>query len=238
MVWSKRTLASVAVLCAVFGLTLLAPAWLQAAKVTSRDLVRLSPDEFAELPEVKAMIDPERLDRDLMAAAIFHETNRWRRRLGLPAFKHRMKLDEAADVQATFGSLMPTVGHVNSLPAQASPMARVLAVGYTPGLVAENVALTPVLDAAEETSFAMEGEGEAKKFFDPKSGRELRPHSYASFAARVLVQWMNSPGHRANIANRDLRYLGCSARSTRNISGIRSLFSVQEFFTPESPYFR
>ncbi|MBI3884313.1 MAG: CAP domain-containing protein [Opitutae bacterium] len=200
-----------------------------------RDLTRLRPAEFARLPEVNAPIDLEHYDRDLLAAAIFHETNRWRAKLGLPAFRHLPKLDDAADVQVTYGSLMPELSHSNLLPAQARPMDRVVATGLRPGRVAENVALTPVFDTGEETPFVVHGAGAERKFLNADTGRELEPHTYASFAARVLGQWMNSPGHRANIANRALRYLGCSARSVRNLSGTHSLFAVQAFFTPAPP---
>lgn len=199
------------------------------------NLTRLPPAEFARLPEVNARIDLENYDRDLLAAAIFHETNRWRAQLGLPPFRHLPELDQAADMQVTFGSLMPELGHTNMLPSQARPLDRVLTTGLRPGKVAENVALTPVFDTGGETSFEVRGEGLERKFIDPATGRELRPHTYATLAARMLVQWMGSPGHRANIADRTLRCLGCSARSKRNLNGTHSLFAVQAFFTAGAP---
>jgi len=215
-------------LCLLLGVVSVARA------TEERDLTRLPPAEFARLPEVNALIDLENYDRDLLAAAIFHETNRWRVQLGLPPFRHLPKLDQAADMQVTFGSLMPEVGHTNVLPSQASPLDRVLSTGLRPGYVAENVALTPVFNTGQETSFEVRGLGLERKYFDPATGRQLQPHTYATFATRVLVQWMNSPGHRANIANGTLHYLGCSARSKRNLNGTDSLFAVQAFFTPRA----
>ncbi|HTO03641.1 MAG TPA: hypothetical protein VL069_08065 [Opitutus sp.] len=43
---------------------------------------------------------------------------------------------------------------------------------------------------------------------------------------------MNSPSHRANLVNPNFRYVGCSNRPSKSISGLDLLTSVQVFFTP------
>ena len=74
----------------------------------------MSPAKIAKLPEVNTRIDFAHYDRDLMAAAIFHETNRTRVKLGLKPFLHLPKLDDAADLQASTGALLaPRVSHHN-----------------------------------------------------------------------------------------------------------------------------
>ena len=43
---------------------------------------------------------------------------------------------------------------------------------------------------------------------------------------------MESPGHRANIVNPSLAYLGCSVQPSVSLIGVDQLFCVQVFFTP------
>lgn len=206
--------------------------WSIAAAAVKRDLLQLTPAQFAQRPEVGAPIALANFDRELLAAAIFHETNRWRAQLGLPLLSHRRELDRAADVQVAFGSLMTEVGHTNPLPSQATPTDRVIAAGLNPKLVGENVVLTPLLDADNQTLIHTLGEGTGLKYFNPDTGRELHPHTYESFATRVLAQWMESPSHRANIVNAEFRSLGCGVRPRRSVSGTYSLYAVQVFYTP------
>jgi uncharacterized protein YkwD len=39
--------------------------------------------------------------------------------------------------------------------------------------------------------------------------------TYLDCADAIVKQWMNSPGHRANILNSRLSYLGCGAHACR-----------------------
>jgi uncharacterized protein YkwD len=61
----------------------------------------------------------------------------------------------------------------------------------------------------------------------------VAPHTYASFAARVVDDWMNSPPHRANLVNPELTSLGCAARTCLSWRGRQEqIYAVQVFFTP------
>ena len=42
------------------------------------------------------------------------------------------------------------------------------------------------------------------------NGNEIKYGSYFYIAKRLVLQWMNSPPHRANILDNNLRLLGCS----------------------------
>lgn len=191
-------------------------------------------EKFRELPGVKARIDFADYNLTLMAAAIFHESNRVRRQMGLRAFRHLSKLDAAADSQASMGALLVEVSHHNPLPSLAWVRERVQAVGLKPLIVAENIALTPTLDAgARKGGIGLRSEEDKRAFFDTQTGREFPQLTYAGFAAAVVRQWMDSPGHRANLVNPELHYLGCSARWRKDYSGLDQLYSVQVFFTPQ-----
>ena len=209
----------------VSGFATSAPSWQE-----------LPPEKFEALPAVRARIDFANFNHDLMAAAIFHETNRVRQKMGLRQFRHLTQLDAAADTQAAVGAAMIDMSHHNPLHSLAWVSDRVAAVGLEPRTVAENIALTPALDAGSAGSaVSTRVDGDRRVAYDPHTGRDFRPLSYAEFAALVVLQWMESPGHRANLLNPELRCLGCSARWRKEISGVDMLYSVQVFFTPAQP---
>lgn len=181
-------------------------------------------------PELQAPLEIGSYRPALMASAIFQETNRVRRRAGLRPFRPLAKLDEAADLQAGIGALLPGVDHHNPLPGLGDAADRVHAVGLEYTLLAENIALTMTLDVTNvDGGVTVEGRDASRHYVDAKTGRTLVPLTYAGFAAAVVKQWMDSPPHRANILNPQLRYLGCSAHWRHDYTDLDTLYSVQVF---------
>lgn len=68
-------------------------------------------------------------------------------------------------------------------------------------------------------------------FRDYGTGEPIPNHTYLSFATALLEGWMKSSGHRANILNGNLIYLGCVAYYYRNESfyGMDQFKTVQNF---------
>jgi uncharacterized protein YkwD len=193
-----------------------------------------TPEAFARRPEAQARIDPAHFDGELMAAAIFHETNRTRRRLGLPPFRHLAKLDAAGDLKASVGIFEPEVRHESALPLTATPADRVKSVGLDFSRVAENIARLPAYDLPDGTKrLEVRKINGREVFYRMDTGRPAELHTYAGFAAYVVDSWMNSPGHRANIVSPALVSLGCAARPCQApISGHEQIYAVQVFHTP------
>jgi uncharacterized protein YkwD len=195
-------------------------------------LTHLRAAEFWALPDLRETIDVEAVNRPLLIAAIFHETNRRRVAEGLPAFLPIDRLNDAADLQATLIALRQEIGHENPLPRQGTVLLRVKETGLEPEFVAENVAMTPLLNPLNPRNLFMRIE-DGREIFSAESGGPPVPmHTYASFAQAVVDQWMNSPGHRANILNRRLRCLGCAVRPGKNSALMDAIYAVQVFFTP------
>jgi uncharacterized protein YkwD len=193
---------------------------------------RMSAEEFWKLPAVNKRIDFSGFDQELMAGAIFHATNRVRLQLALRPFRHLIKLDAAADIQAGAGVLMGELSHHSLLPFGATPSDRIQSVGLHPKILAENLALTTALDNDPKvTTMGVRKPAPNPQFYDLATGRDLRPPTYAQFAATVVQQWMDSPGHRANIVNPQLDSLGCSARWRLSSNGVEVIYSVQVFCT-------
>lgn len=192
------------------------------------------PGEFALRAEVNARVEMENFNSALMSAAIFHETNRARSQLGLPAFTHLPRLDAAADLKAAVGVVQRELVHENPLPHTATPADRVRLAGLDYREVAENIARLGVFDLpAGSTQVAVRQRDGRTEFLHPGTNRVVEYQTYAAFAEAVVRSWMNSPGHRANIVNPRLTSLGCAARPCRSpVAGHAQIYAVQVFFAP------
>ncbi len=187
-------------------------------------------DDFERQPALDERIEVARFDRKLMAQAIFHETNLMRRKLGLPAFRSLPKLDEAADLEAAVGKVYQPPSHTNPFPMIGTPFERVQYVGLNIEQVAENIALLSIYETNAGVGMVVR-EGK-RHFLNPETHAELQRATYRGFAREVVRNWMESPGHRANIVNPAFAYLGCSVQPSVSLSGVDQLFCVQVFFTP------
>ena len=213
---------------------MLAGLLLTLVSAPAADWQQMPPEEFAARAEVRARVDFARFDPALMSAAIFHETNRVRQRLGLAAFRHLPKLDDAADLKAAIGVLQDGLRHDNPLPHTAEPADRVRAVGLDYRRVAENIARLGLFDLpAGSTQVAVRQRAGRTEYIHPDTKRPVENQTYAAFAEAVVRSWMNSPGHRANIVNPELVALGCAARTCHSpVARHEQIYAVQVFFTP------
>lgn len=188
--------------------------------------------DFQARPELDGQIDAAHFDRELMATAIFHETNRVRQELGLRQFLKLPKLDAAADLEAAVGQVYQPPSHTNPFPSIGTAAARTRFVGLDPWRVAENIALISIYDVEPDVGVGVMVREGRRHFVHPRTLAELRPATYRGFATAVVKAWMASPGHRANLVDPSHLYLGCSAQPTVDMAGVDGLFCVQVFFTP------
>ena len=194
---------------------------------------RLPAGDLLPRPELDARIEAAKFDRGLMATAIFDESNRVRRQLGLRAFLKEAKLDEAADLEAAVGRATQPPSHTNPFPKIGTPLQRVEYVGLRPREVAENIALLSIYDIDSNIGVGVTVRNGQRQFVHPETLENLKTATYRGFAAKVVEAWMKSPGHRANLVNPNLHYLGCSVQPTLSIMHVDQLFCVQVFFTPD-----
>lgn len=171
------------------------------------------------------------VDRGLLAAVIFAETNRVRREAGVEVLRAWGRLDGAAETQAMVGAVFRPPGHTNPFPLMATPLDRVKLTGITPELVAENVALLPIADAPDGVAVRPDPEGNAR-LVNALTGEAAPSHTYASFARAVVGAWMNSPGHRAQMLDARMRFLSCAVAEARSMENVPMVFCVQVFCTP------
>jgi uncharacterized protein YkwD len=190
-----------------------------------------SPFDERVYREISAeQIDADHLDRELVAATIWRETNAIREKHGLQALGYcapcRRAAQEYSDDMVRRDFFLADHGHPDK--SRATPRLRmdaaqlVNATGW-----GENIAVTFALQYKSGRPFYL-----PEKAGDPyldEHQKPLLPHSYQSFAQSVVEQWMNSPHHRANILDKDWTHFGAACTSYREKDGFPKLKCTQDF---------
>ena len=226
---------SIALLLTV--LVLLAPSARSEAPATRPALYPPTAAAFFASGVADAKIDPARVDRALLAAAVFHETNRVRLEHHLRPLTHAAKLDEAAKMHADDMAGRGYFAHENPTdPARKTPWDRVKLTGYDPQLVAENLATAFALDyKSGSPAYAKDADGKRTLSATP-DGPPLPMRTYAGLARSVVDGWMHSPPHRHNLLSPEPTQLGtdCSpaAKLKPDERGFHKFYCAQEFGVP------
>ena len=189
---------------------------------------------FFAIEDLKRPLDPERLDAVLLSAALFHETNEHRRLYSKPRLARSVPLERAALAHAESMVRHGFFAHENPKePELATLQKRVKHAGLgEPGFLAENIATQFGLHYRAGTPvFRVERDGQ-RGFSTSADGPLIPRHSYRSFAAAVLEDWMDSPEHRDNINSDRAEALGAGCAANRDEGGIPVLTCVQVFAAP------
>jgi uncharacterized protein YkwD len=148
---------------------------------------RFNPEAFRLHPAAVAKLDRESLDLNLLSAAIWHATNEARMSRGVPVLRFSAALRSSALGHAQAMSDGGFFSHDNPGDAAERTMVlRMAAAGVAATAAAENI-----------------------------SSMGAASYSYAAYGAAVVNQWLNSPGHRANLLSSQYRFIGCAAYPCR-----------------------
>src|SRR5687768_3840371 len=79
----------------------------------SHELYKKDYASFQQYSPAQRELDPQKLDTDLLAVAVFHETNQRRKSEGLPALSYDPAAQMAAAIQAKVMAEERTVSHQN-----------------------------------------------------------------------------------------------------------------------------
>jgi len=204
-----------------------------AATRNAADLfAQYDPASFAKLPQARQVIDPDAVNDDLLDAAVFHETNRRRQQQRLPALKYDERARAAAQMQSRDMAKGGFVEHENPDPTKKTMNDRAKLAGLRPRVLAENVASTFGRRYKSGQPFYSREENGRKIYSAQPNGPPIPMHTYLSFAAALVDNWMKSSGHRKNILHGDVAYLGCACALPRNPNAMETFYCTQVFFTP------
>jgi uncharacterized protein YkwD len=208
------------------------PAFSTAASSWSDTLyTKYSCREFKSFPPANRPIDFDHIDYPLLNAAIFFATNCARMKHGMPPFVHSRELEKAAFFHSRDMVEDDFFSHDNPYDAQKrSPFERMALVGVVAGRRAENIAIDFGIRYKSGNPVVPPQNGE-EVFRDPRTGRAIPGHTYNSLAATLVEGWMRSARHRANILNRNLKYMGSGAFHFRDRAfyGMDTFKATQDF---------
>jgi len=153
----------------------------------------------------------DQIDYPLLHAAIFFVTNEARVKNKRQPLTFALALERAAYHHSKRMVEQNFFSHENPFDkTRQTAQQRAQLAGIKNPMLAENIA----------THFGIQYQANApiylvdplKGTFSYEYGGPLIPvHTYLSFAEAIVKQWMDSPGHRENILNRQALQLGCGA---------------------------
>ena len=184
-------------------------------------------NSFFNLANLQNRIIKSFVDVDLLDAVVFWYTNVVRLKFHLKQFQFHHKLRQTAILHSEQMNRHNFFSHDNAFVAKYKTLTNridsVLDNNFQGFMYwGENIADCPVIEANK--TFTIENSNGIQRLFSME-GKEIFPYSYNEFAKSVVVDWMNSPGHRENILNPDFVYLGCGcAKYEQQNSGYSLLY--------------
>jgi uncharacterized protein YkwD len=179
---------------------------------------------FAGLGIAQKRIDMAEIDYPLLDAAIFYETNRERAKAGMSQFEYSPALEKAAHDHSNDMVRLGFFSHTSPVKGKQTFVMRLARAGVPGGTSGENIAESFGLEYEAGRSVYTPDTNGGYFSYSPK-GKPILCHTYIGFAGTVVKQWMESPGHRANILNAKFKYLGTGAAHFIN----KSFFGMDEF---------
>lgn len=205
-----------------------------ACQPAPAELLASTAAEFRALDRSQAPVDPNEVDYQLLAEAVFHESNRRRDEHGVPLLDHLQELGSASCLHAEDMVADDYFAHRNpDEPEQATPLDRLRAQGLRVGFVAENIGEAFAIDyESGERVFVRKRAGETVLSREPE-GEPIAARNYVQVAESLVDSWMASEGHRKNLLAREPRYLGAGCQASRDERlDVPMFVCVQLFFTP------
>ncbi len=219
--------------CVIFSLLFLATAVSLPAAPKGEKLFVMLPTEFVKLKQVSEPIDAHKFNESLLAAAIFHETNRVRIQNKLPALLPDPDLNKAAqrhtDAMAEAGILSHDSPGKN---IPVTPVERLKKVGLDPMFAAENIGFDFVVRYESGRKFYRRETKEGLRYSYEPQGPLLPNQTYLEFAKLIVEKWMASPHHRENLLSTPPRFLGTGAAVQPVEGNMDRLYATQEFYAP------
>lgn len=164
--------------------------------------------KFRSFPPANERIDFSKIDYPLLNAAVFYDTNRRRKEMELPTLEYSPALEKAAIEHSKDMVELEFYSHTSPVSGRENPKKRLENYEISNAFTAENINIgfgiayeggrpvyTPVQNKGQYFSYDLDGV-------------PLPPQTYNSLARSVVDSWMNSVGHRKNILNTNLKYLG------------------------------
>lgn len=185
-------------------------------------------EKFSNKAEVNQIINENNPNYELLDLAIFYASNEARIKEKLPPFLYSKVLAKVASGHSEAMINQNFYAHINPFSVtEADPAQRILKYSNEFTGLAENIAQYDLLNNPILKYCYTQSASSKFMFFDCVTKKPFKNHTYWSMAQTIIKAWMNSPGHRANLLNKNFNYLGCGSR-----------ISLKPFLTSQVPFMR
>lgn len=183
-----------------------------AQEVEETYYTNVSSHVFLSDSNLDHQIDILDLDIDYLNATVFHLTNNERANAQLPLFDFYNNLYKSAVLHSESMIQYDYFNHENHIQKKwRTPSDRMFYFDESYFSLAENILENNLLDyKGTKLAYRTDINPDGTLIYLDRNGNEIKYASYLILAQRLVLQWMNSPGHRANILNKNFRLLGCA----------------------------
>lgn len=182
----------------------------QAQSFNETWYTELSIDSFFNTDAVKANMDVEKPNIDLLNAAIFFATNEARIKKKMEPLRYHAVLEQAAEFHSDEMREKRFFNHVNKSDKEnRTPEQRIANKGGEFDATGENILEMPPYKTGAKGEYDVSKNGDGTFGFLGMNGKPLKTLSYGEFARAAIKLWMASPDHKANILSKNFTHLGC-----------------------------
>lgn len=196
----------------------------------------LSDEAFFAQPISQQIMVLDKPDSALLDVALFQATNEARRIAGLPILRFDWALYQAAQSHAESMIRYDYTSHENLYQlSDLTVLNRVQKQTKRFGRLAENIGKYQTIDTPDRFGVRYNARLQQYDYLSLENRQLYSPYTYAGYARYAVVQWLNSPHHRANLLNPVYTHVGCAIRLSANpFRQRRPPFGqlVQNFGTP------
>lgn len=175
----------------------------------------------------QTMVPASRIDQSMLENAIRVEVNYHRCRAGLRAVGDAgNSLAKEAQKHSIWMAKTQQLTHRSTVPGAATLRQRVRNAGLRVRTGSENIGMVHRYQI-DNRRFRILNASSCQ--FATYEGQRLPAHSYASLARHVVALWMDSPGHRANILDRDVSKMSAAVAFDPNAQYCGRFWVTQNF---------
>ncbi|MCG8696528.1 MAG: CAP domain-containing protein [Bacteroidales bacterium] len=199
------------------------------SSIYAKKLYEMDVNKFREYKPFLDTIDIKKPDVDRINAAIFYVTNEVRIQRKLSPIEYCLPLERSSTLHSKDMIKYDFFSHTNSTNRiKRTPTDRAKLQGISNPYIAENIIQGFLLQYKNHTPVI---EGKKGQFFDIKTRKEIKAHTYLSLAEVLVDRWMKSKGHRKNILSKDAVQLGCGAAvyTDADFNHMPSITATQNF---------
>ena len=186
---------------------------------TESSLYEVNPNDFLSSAAVNQPIDARNPNEELLDATLFHISNLQRKKYHLPLFSHSSVLHQVASEHSEAMINKNFYSHEDPSSRSNRTFAkRIMNNTSEFSQMAENIAEFDIIQSKDDMFCLIEPKrkGGDFQYIDCKTEKTLTMQTYKELATNIVNEWMDSPGHRANLLNKNYKVMGCAIRLSKN----------------------